>query len=189
MDWLSTLIGAAIGFVSSIGIIILQRLLDRVGKIEIYVKAVYDRPTGSHTWGFHRNADGIFLNVPLWIEIQNLSNSTRIIRDINLLLVSKGKELATLIQSNRTDIKGQGPYLYANDGSYSLSLGGAEIKKMDCHFLLKESSDVPPFDEIVLRYYDEKNRAHKFSLGQVEGDWTVKEFPHSGEWIKLKEKR
>lgn len=107
----------------------------------------------------------------------------------HLLMALLSKELATLIQSNRTDIKGQGPYLYANDGSYSLSLGGAEIKKMDCHFLLKASSDVPPFDEIVLRYYDEKNRAHKFSLGQVEGDWTVKEFPRSGEWIKLKEKR
>lgn len=88
MDWLSTIVGAAIGFVSSIGIIIVQRLLDRAGKIEIYAKAVYDRPTGTYTWGFHRNADGIFLNVPLWIEIQNLSNSTRILRDINLLLVS-----------------------------------------------------------------------------------------------------
>lgn len=190
MNWLSTLIGAAIGFLSSIGIIIVQRLIDRAGKIEIYVKAMYDRPTGSHTWGFHRNADGIFLNVPLWIEIQNLSHSTRILRDINLLLVSKGKELAAMIQSNRADIKNQGPYLYANDGSYSLSLGGAKInKKIDCHFLLKASSDVPPFDEIVLRYYDEKNRAHKFSLGQVEGDWTIKEFPRSGEWIKLKEKK
>ena len=61
MDWLSTLIGAAIGFLSSIGIIIIQRLLDRAGKVEIYAKAVYDRPTGTHTWGFHRNADGIFL--------------------------------------------------------------------------------------------------------------------------------
>lgn len=189
MDWLSTLIGAAIGFLSSIGIIIVQRLLDRAGKIEIYTKVVYDRPTGSHTWGFHKNADGIFLNVPLWIEIHNLSNSTRILRDINLLLVSKGKEWATMVQSNRADIKNQCLYLYANEGSYSLSLGGAEIKKIDCHFLLKASSDVPHFDEIELRYYDEKNRAHKFSLGQVEGDWTVKEFPRSGEWIKLKEKK
>ena len=39
MDWLSTIVGAAIGFVSSIGIIIVQRLLDRAGKIEIYAKA------------------------------------------------------------------------------------------------------------------------------------------------------
>ena len=63
MDWLSTIVGAAICFVSSIGIIIVQRLLDRAGKIESYAKAVYDRLTGTHTWGFHRNADGIFLNV------------------------------------------------------------------------------------------------------------------------------
>ena len=189
MDWLSTLIGAAIGFLSSIGVIIVQRLLDRAGKLEIYAKIVYDHPTGSYTWGFRKNADGIFLNVPLWIEIQNLSNSPQILRDINLLIVSKGKELAAMIQTNRTDIKDQGIYLYANDGSYSLSIDGREIKKIDCHFLLKGRSNNAPFDEIVLRYYDEKNRVHKFSLGQVEGDWTIKEFPRSGEWIKLKEKK
>ncbi len=64
MDWLSTIVGAVIGFVSSMGIIIVQRLLDRAGKIEIYS--------------------------------------------------------------------------YANEGSYSLSLGGAEIKKMDCLFFSKQ---------------------------------------------------
>lgn len=188
MDWFSTIIGAAIGFVSSIGIIFVQRIIDRVGKIEIYAKVVYNRSTGSYTWGFRKNADGVFLNVPLWIEIQNLSNSTRILRDINLLLVSDGKELVTMIQSNRTESKEQGFYLYANEGSYSLSLGGGEIKKIDCLFLLKGGSDIPSFDEISLRYYDEKNRAHIFSLGHVEGDWIEKDFSRSGEWIKLKEK-
>ena len=82
----------------------------------------------------------MYLSVPLWIEILNLSNSTRIMRDINLLLVSEGKELLTMIQSNRTEIKNRGNYLYANEGSYSLSLGGGEIKKIDCYFLLKGAS-------------------------------------------------
>ena len=189
MDWFSMIIGAAIGFVSSIGIIFVQRLIDRAGNLEIYAKVVYNRSTGSYTWGFRSSVDGMYLSVPLWIEIQNLSNSTRIIRDINLLLVSKGKELVTMIQSNRADIKNQEIYLFANGGSYSLSLGGGEIKKIECHFLLKASPDIPAFDEIYLRYYDEKCRVHKFSLGHVEGDWIEKEFPRSGEWIKLKEKR
>ena len=34
MDWLSTIIGAAIGFLSSIGIIFVQRLFDRVGNLK-----------------------------------------------------------------------------------------------------------------------------------------------------------
>lgn len=189
MDWISTIIGAAIGFVSSIGIILVQRLIDRAGNLEIYTKVVYNRSTGSYTWGFLRNADGVFLNVPLWIEILNQSNSTRIIRDINLLIASEGKELMTMIQSNRFDINNQDSYLYANEGSYSLSLGGGEIKKIDCHFFLKGGSDIPAFDEIYLRYYDEKNRAHIFSLGHVKGDWKEKEFSRSGEWVKLKEKK
>ena len=189
MDWLSTIIGAMIGFVSSIGIILVQRLFDRLGNLEIYGRVVYDRSTGNRTWGFHKNADGLFLKVPLWIEIQNLSKCTRILRDINLLLVSEGKELMTMVQCDRIDIKGQGFYLFANGGSYSLSLGGGEIKKLDCYFLLKANSDNPSFDEIVLRYYDEKNCAHKFSLGHVEGDWIQKEFPRDREWVKLKERK
>lgn len=189
MDWFSMIIGAAIGFVSSIGIIFVQRLIDRAGNLEIYAKVVYNRSTGSYTWGFRSSVDGMYLSVPLWIEILNLSNSTRIMRDINLLLVSEGKELLTMIQSNRTEIKNRGNYLYANEGSYSLSLGGGEIKKIDCYFLLKGGSDISSFDEIILRYYDEKNRAHKFSLGHVEGDWVEKEFSRSGEWINLKERK
>lgn len=189
MDWLSTIVGAVIGFVSSIGIIVVQRLFDRAGKVEIFAKVVFDRPTGSYTWGFSKNADGLYLNAPIWLEIQNLSNSSRLLRDINLLLVADGKELAPMIQSNRTEISGKGEYLFANNGSYSLSIGGRETKRLDCFFMLKANSDISNFDELDLRYYDEKNRAHMFSLGQVEGDWAVKEFPRSREWIKLKEKK
>ena len=187
MDWFSTILGAIIGFISSIGIIVVQRLLDRVGKLEIYVRVVNDRPTGTYTWGFHENADGIILNVPIWIEFQNLSNCNRIIRDINLLLVVEGREVTKMVQSNRSS--GRDPYVYANNGSYSLSISGREVKDIECHFLLKASLDVPCFDEIYLRYFDEKNCAHKFSLGKVDGNWSVKEFPRPEEWMRLKEKK
>ena len=189
MDWVSMIVGALIGFVSSIGIIVVQRLIDGVGKLELFAKVVYDRSTGSHTWGFRRTADGIFLNVPLWIEIQNLSKKPRILRDINLLLVSNGKELATMIQSNRSVINDKETHLYANEGSYSLSIDGCEIKRIDCFFILKGCSTIPSFDEIQLRFFDEKNHSHRFSLGDVAGDWQIKEFPRSGEWMKLKEKK
>ena len=156
MDWLSTIIGAAIGFLSSIGIIFVQRLFDRVGNLDFFAKVVYDRSTGSYTWGFYKNADGVFLKVPLWIEIQNLSNSTRIIRDINLLLVSKGKELVTMIQSNRADIKNQEIYLFANGGSYSLSLGGGEIKKSNATSYSKQVL----ISRLLMRYtYDTMMRS------------------------------
>jgi len=187
MDWLSTIIGAAIGFVSSIGIIVVQRLFERAGRLEIYAKVVYDRPTGSHTWGFRNGRDGITLNVPIWIEIQNLSNSARILRDINLLLVSEGKDVAAMTQINRAGSKDSGEYLYANEGNYSLSVEGREIKRIVCYFSLKFYTDVPNFDEIKLRYFDEKNQPRKFSLGKVEGDWKIKEFPRNEEWIKLRE--
>lgn len=189
MDWFSTLLGAAIGFISSIGIMLVQRMLDRAGKLELYAKMVYDRSTGSYAWGFQQNADGVFLNVPIWIQIQNLSSSSRIIRDVNLILLNEGKELVSMIQSNRAEIKNQGKYLFANEGCYSLSVGGREIKQINCHFLLKHTADVSSFDEIMLRYYDEKNHVHKFSLGHVNGDWQERDFPRNGEWLKLEEKK
>ena len=184
MEWTSTLFGAAIGFMSSIGVIIAQRLLDRVGKIEIYAKVVYDRPTGIYTWGFSNRGGSIFLNVPLWLEIQNLAYTSRIIRDINLLLISDGKEVGKMMQSNRSGKEGN--IIYANEGSYSLSINGREFRKLECHFLLEKNQDAKRFDEIYLCYYDEKNHIHMFSLGKMEGDWTEKEFPNKREWIKLK---
>ena len=49
MDWASTLIGAAIAFVSSIGIIVVERLFDRSGKLKIYAKVVYHRTIENRT--------------------------------------------------------------------------------------------------------------------------------------------
>lgn len=65
MDVFFTIIGALIGFVSSIGIIIVERIIDRSGKLKIYVELVYDRIDNRRTWRFHRNQDGMFLNISL----------------------------------------------------------------------------------------------------------------------------
>lgn len=85
MDWTSTLIGAAIGFLSSVGIIIVERLFDRSGKLKIFAKVVYHRTNENRTWGFHSGAEGLIFGVPLWLEFENTSNTTRVIRDVNLI--------------------------------------------------------------------------------------------------------
>lgn len=137
------------------------------GKAEIYAKVVYDRLTGSNTWGFQKRADGILLNIPIWIEIQNLSNSTRILRDINLLLVSGGKEIATMVQGTKVDQENRGVYFYANGGSYSLSVAGGEIKSTATSC----SSPAPMFPILMKSSYgifDERTDPASFR-GKVEG--------------------
>ena len=190
MDWVSTIVGALIGFICSIGIILIQRALDKAGKLNIYTKIVYDHSTGSYTWGFQDKGDHICLNVPLWIEVHNLSNSTRIMRDVNLVLAKDGKVIVPMTQSNRsTSKKTHEEYLYANRGSYSFSIAGNEIVRYECHFLLKDALCKAQFYEIKLRYYDEKNRCHHFSLGSVRGDWVPREFSRVADWKLLKEEK
>ncbi len=40
MDWLSTIVGAAIGFLASIGTMLVQRWIDKVGKLKLYCVTV-----------------------------------------------------------------------------------------------------------------------------------------------------
>jgi len=188
MDYTSTIIGAVISFISSIGILIVERLFEKFGKLRIYTKIVYDRSTGSYTWGFRDTADGLVLNVPLWLEVVNHSKRPRILRDINLLIASRGKVLTPMLQINYAKTNDDN-LSFANEGSYSLSINGDDVRRIVCHYCLKANHNTAVFDEILLRYFDEKGRAHTFSLGYVEGDWHIKEFPRNETWIELKEKR
>lgn len=40
MDWLSTIVGAAIGFLASIGTMLVQQGMDKAGKLKLYCVVV-----------------------------------------------------------------------------------------------------------------------------------------------------
>ena len=186
MDWCSTLIGGLIGFISSVGTLIVERLLNQNAKINLYAKIVYEHRYGKNTWGFWNFEDEIALNVPIWIEFQNLSNSTRVMRNVNLLLYKDGNRQQELCQINRSGDR-EKKFDFANDGSYSFVIEPRSIQKYECHFSLKQSMcKAECFYEIKLRYFDEKDKEHILHLGSVNGSWEVGDFPRSGEWIKLK---
>lgn len=187
MDWISTLVGAAIGFVSSIGILIVEKLLNRTGSIHIYAKVVHDRGTGKYTWGFMKFDKGVSFRVPLWLELENTSNTTRVLRDVNLVLYQGKTRTAEMVQFQSNNIKEKEPIIYGNDESYSFVLEPRSIRRYDCHFGLQESVvEGQHFDQVKLRYYDEHDKEHLFLLGSVDGDWSIKQFPRSGKWQKLK---
>lgn len=187
MDWVSTLIGAAIGFVSSIGILFAERILDRTGKTHIYVKIVNDRGTGKYTWGFKEFDSGISFHVPLWMELENTSNTTRVLRDVNLVLFQGKTRITEMVQFQSNTLKDKEPIVFGNDGSYSFVLEPRSIHKYEYHFGLKMTAvQGKHFDQVKLRYYDELDREHLFLLGEVDGDWQEKQFPRSGKWQKMK---
>ena len=188
MDWASTLIGAAIAFASSIGIIVVERLFDRSGKLKIYAKVVYHRTIENRTWGFHNGSEGMFFGVPIWIELENSSNTTRVIRDVNLVLYKGKTKVAEMVQINRSG-KNDNEYIYANDGSYSFMADPKSIRQYTCYFSLKqENGKDQSFDKIVLRYFNERDNEKLLFLAAVDGDWKTKQFPRSGKWIYLKKK-
>ncbi len=90
---LMLLIGAGLGLVASLFTMVVQRVLDKKGKINIFYRFTYQRGMGGATWGFEDCYDGnLRFVIPVVFEFQNTSNTTRVIRDVSILLY-KGKTL------------------------------------------------------------------------------------------------
>lgn len=173
------IIGAAIGFISSIGTTIVAEILKGQGKIRIYYKIVFSKVRDGRTWGFRNGSNGIIFEVPLWVELQNTSNAVRVIRDLNILLFKDGRELTKMIQITNLD-----EVWYGNEGAYSFVLQPRSLNKYDLHFIIKknEMGNNYQFDEIRLRYFDEKNKKHIFSINKIERCWEIGDLNREGSW-------
>ena len=173
------LIGAAIGFISSIGTTIVAELLKRQGEVKIYYKIVFSKANNDKTWGFFRSENEIIFEVPMWVELQNTSNGVRVIRDLNILLFKDGKQIFQMTQINKYDDS-----WYGNEGAYSFVLQPRSLKKYDLHFAIKKSemNDNYKFDEIKLRYFDEKDKKHIFTLKKLKQCWEIGNLNRNDKW-------
>lgn len=187
-----TIIGGVIGFASSIGILAVTRWWDRRGKLKIFCKRTNDE---NLCWGFHVDSYSVlsFL-VPLNYELMNTSNTTRVIRDVQMLLYSKGKEVLRMKQIDRgTHTTTRGKEIVntkeiafgANNSSYSFVLPPRSIQKTRCEYMLISSTNKEQFDEIRIAYNNEKDRRIIKHLAWYSGDWKVREETVDQEWIEL----
>lgn len=173
------IIGATIGFLSSIGTTIVTDLLSKKGEIKIYYKIVYSKARVGGTWGFHKGSSGMIFDIPIWIEILNTSNTVRVARDINILLYKDGREVAKMIQINKINDE-----LLGNEGSYSFVVQPRSINKYDLNFSIKKNDmgEDYEFNEIRLCYFDEKEKIHIFLLDKIERCWELGDFNRDGLW-------
>lgn len=183
------LIGAAIGFLSSIGTTIVADWLNSHGKVKLYYKIVYSKLSKGRTWGFYKSSYDLFFEVPIWIELHNTSNRVRVIRDFNILLFCNGKEINQMTQNTSIKIKesqnDDWQYIdYGNKGSYSFVLQPRSIEKYDCHFIIKQNQlgDNSQFDEIKLHFFNEKDKCIKYPLKKIDHCWEVGEFKKEDIW-------
>lgn len=74
--------------------------------------------------------------------------------------------------------------LYGNQGAYSFVLQPRNIYKYDLYFIIKnnELESNCNFDEIRLRYFDEKNKAHTSLLRKVKQPWVIGDLERNKKW-------
>lgn len=201
MDWFSTIVGAAIGFLASIGTMLVQQWMDKAGKIKIYCKIMQgDDPILSVGYKTSFSDSGmISLLVPIRLEIQNTTNTCRVIRDVSMWLYNGSKQVAEMIQienvqhkqttNGAVTLESTNEY-GADKNMYSFVIQPRSIQREHCAYAFKTSKDDIKkyiFDDIRLAYFDEKDRKHVFSIRKVESAWKGAPIDGDKDWILLKE--
>lgn len=195
----SLITGALIGFLSSSGTLLLERLIDKVGGIKIYYKFIYLK-NSDHSWyiGEKENKTGYILIIPAVFEFQNNSNTTRIIRDLDIELYNKKEPIKRMVQIEYTEFTAtsngkkteQSTSNYGGDmRSYSFVLPPKSIQKQKCEFaysMPKECAEQYAFDTLMITYYDEKNKKHVFPAKTNLSGWKTAYHKADSDWILLK---
>ena len=201
IDWnevVLLVIGAAIGLVASLATTVIQNHLDQKGKLNIFYKFITPKGAKQPGWGFRNRGDGhIYFSVPVVFELQNTSNTTRVIRDVSLLLYRNNQLIGKMAQIEywestmrvNGEITKKSEFYYGGDNSsYSFVLSPRSIQKQKCHYSYKicpsEKVD-KTFDRVLIRYHDERNKAHYFIVKDICGNWEEQTFAPDTEWFLL----
>ena len=204
IDWneiIYVLVGAIIGFAGSIIVMLAERALDRKGAIRIFYRRTNQRGMKQFGWGFDEYADGrLGITIPVVFEVQNTSNTTRVIRDVSLLLYSGNTFIGKMFQSSgkhvttRTGstVTGTQDYMFgAEKGSYSFVLPPRSIQRQECEYcyvIYPNEKAEKNFDTVIARYYDERNNAHAFKVMSFDKVWTNEYFDPDEDWCVLDDK-
>ena len=123
----STLLGAFISIISSSITLLIQAYIKKYlmeqGETNIYYKTVYNK-ISSNPWGFYKENNELYFDLPLWIEIHNTKGTRQIVRNLNLSLYSAGKFVSKTKQSTHS-----GRTCLGDNGSYSFLVDAGENKK------------------------------------------------------------
>lgn len=193
------IIGAVLGLMASLFTMVVQRWLDKKGKLHIFYRFSYQRGMGGRSWGFEDNNNGKpYFVIPVVYEFQNTSNTTRVIRDVSLLLYNGKTLVANMEQrehlhvtkrSGNTVTKEEDFYYGTDNCSYSFVIPPRSIQRQECEYMFTIKAinkEKYVFDTIKARYYDERNKEHYFQLRKIEDCWNKKLYPIDEEWMLFK---
>ena len=180
-----TVLGGILGFASSIGVIIVEKIMANRGNLLIFYKRIYSH-LSCKPWGI-RKFDITLFEIPIKFEIQNTSSVLKVVRDLSMYLY-EGEEVdkfTSIEYYNYTEDNKKIKEICANEGSYSFVIPSKSIVNFKCYFSLKKSKNNEKFDNVKLSYYDHNNKKHIYDICKIENGWDSDEFSIDKDWIKL----
>ena len=178
------IVGGVIGFVSSAGIIVLERILNKAGKLKLYYKFIHVKFDNT-SWGIRDNREMFTLMVPVSFELQNTSNTTRVIRDLSVELYRGDKQVGRMRQIERGEfsikegVKSKSPFV----------LPPRSIQKQKCEYMysiMKADAEKYSFDKLKISYYDERDKKKEYTAKADLAGWKMGTQEPDHEWVRLK---
>lgn len=185
----SALVGGALGFAASIGALIAERIWDRAGSLKIFYVIRSSHKKAIDTFGVSDSESGPAFVVPLVFELQNTSNTTRVMRDVSILMYKDGKYVGEMIQIGEAGEKDKEKREYGSDNqSYSFVVQAKNIHKIFGTYVYAPGLDPAKkqdFNEIRLRYFDERNRSREYHMRYIDNPWEQRDIEGDENWILL----
>lgn len=165
--------------------------------LKIHVKFTGSLLTDSlPTLGYIELADnaGMSFHVPLSLDIDNHSNTSKIIRNISLFaykdktFISEFKQC----QGNTRTPNESGAIILGDNGSYTTAIPPNNTKRLHLEFMLKQTDLLPgtnQFNKLYLSYYDESDNLISYYLLDVEANWIEGTLASPKQWISLNDSR
>lgn len=181
-----TVLGGILGFASSIGVIIVEKIIANRGNLLIFYKRIYSH-LSCKPWGI-RKFDITLFEIPIKFEIQNTSSVLKVVRDLSMYLYEGEEEVdkfTSIEYYNYTEDNKKIKEICANEGSYSFVIPSKSIVNFKCYFSLKKSKNNEKFDNVKLSYYDHNNKKHIYDICKIENGWDSDEISIDKDWIKL----
>lgn len=185
----SALLGSVIGAGATLLAAWLTKKMQTSGKVSLYLKMVHSKGAVNEPWGFYksRQRSGLFMQVPLWLDVCNTSGIPRIVRNVNLYAYKNGSEVASFTQIQRIG-DGESKISLGDNEAYTLVIPANSARRFDLDFVLHEG-DIPSteknFDELILTYFDEKDKIHAFHFTKIKQCWVEGALEMKREWITL----
>lgn len=185
----AALVGAIIGALATLATTWLNKKVQSSGKVSLYAKIVNSK-ANHKSWGYYKNGykPGLWMLVPILLDVCNTCGVSRIIRNVNLYAYDGEDEVAEFEQSLRS---GDGKEAIGENESYTLVIPANSARRFKLCFMLSEKQ-LPPdkktFDELILAYFDEKNKVQAFHFIKPNQCWVEGELRIEKQWITLEKK-